>query len=435
MIPDKKWLNQFKKWRTGECDDTKFGLLLKRSKKLGVSKPLIQDCLAEINPLISKDYLDPELLPIKLLLQPKLSDHTENGVNWMAVQHHHHSITQKQQLIDSGLLNEVLQGKQQLYEDLPAIPIDAYQNGLKKRCRTRCKLNNWSIFEHLVSEGWTDFKNKREVALGFDRYNYRSPELHRQRLPLEYNLKQLLVVVGGSEERARYMALEGDWTNYLNIEATKDGLSDLQQHSRNYDLISFVNYTDELREDSKEIVGAVSSRQLEIEMITSDEALCWNEKNFKQYSNRQCKGLVTPFRLLTRCCVGGLVSIKGSTLSTLVFREGYNSFKGLVIDKAFQIYGTNRKIHQCQEVLLFRSARNPTVPEHGWPIERSNLTINQKCELFDIVQSNSVKLLDDQGFIETDPLHPGCQIIKYRPQQKPLISIVIPYRDLSLIHI
>ena len=49
----------------------------------------------------------------------------------MAVQHHH-LIKNKQQLLDSGLLNEVLQGKQQLYEDLPAIPIDAYQNGLKK---------------------------------------------------------------------------------------------------------------------------------------------------------------------------------------------------------------------------------------------------------------------------------------------------------------
>ena len=32
MIPNKKWLNQFNKWRKGECDDNKLSLLLKDPK-------------------------------------------------------------------------------------------------------------------------------------------------------------------------------------------------------------------------------------------------------------------------------------------------------------------------------------------------------------------------------------------------------------------
>ncbi len=429
MIPNKKWLNKFKQWQIGECDDANISLLLKRSKRLGIDSKLIQDCLAEINPLISKEYLDPELLPIQLLIKPNQWDPAKSGINWMALQNHHKSIKIKQQLIASGLLNEILDGKQQLYEDLPAIPIKAYQDGLKKRCRLRCKQNNWSIFEHLVNEGWNEFKCKKEVALGFDRYNYlERPALNTKRF-LDQRLKQLLVVVGGNEDRAREMSLGGGWNYYLNIEANPRGLYDLKLQSKNYDLVSLVSCTDELREDSKQIIAEINWEQPTTCMITSDEALCWNKKKFKLNSNRQNKGYITPFRLLTRCCVGGLVSVKGNVLSEITFRETYNCFQALVLDIAFHIFNMKRKVYQCQEVLLFRSSLNPTVPDQGWPMERMNLNKNLQHEFLDIVQLHSRNLISDQGFVEKSTSYPGCHIIKYYPQKKPRISIIIPYRD------
>ena len=166
MSLNKKWRNQFQRWKDNKESDEVVTRLLRRHRKLNIDLEVIQNSLSQIHRHVDKYLLDPRLLPLELLLHPESWSPSLNGINTLACLNNHRQLTSIEDLLTSGILNNILQGELSLYEDLPPIPIRAYQEGLNANHRQYCRNNKISALEHLATEGWQNFRNGRPVATG-----------------------------------------------------------------------------------------------------------------------------------------------------------------------------------------------------------------------------------------------------------------------------
>jgi O-antigen biosynthesis protein len=165
-----------------------------------------------------------------------------------------------------------------------------------------------------------------------------------------------------------------------------------------------------------------------VDLICSDEELIWCQQPSK-LGLRQLEARPTPFRLLTRGVIPGLVAIPTSVLDKLDLCPGYSSLHALVRDLALQLIGREARIRQLPEVLLHRDpVSNPSVLAISAPPHRQAFSERQLQELAAVVRRQAQSWLRPEGTI-TSGTRPGTFMVRRSPQAGDRVSVLIPYRD------
>ncbi|MEO1001878.1 MAG: rhamnan synthesis F family protein [Cyanobacteria bacterium J06638_7] len=185
--------------------------------------------------------------------------------------------------------------------------------------------------------------------------------------------------------------------------------------------------------DDSPVAGAWQRlrRQLswqQADLICSDEELIWCRQP-PRLGLRQLEGRPTPFRLLTRGAIPGLVAIPAVELAGLDPAPSYGCLHGLLRDLALQFTARGARIRQLPEVLLRRDPlSNPAVLAFGAPALRQGFSGPQLQELAALVQRRGGHWLLPEGAITPGPL-PGSFMVRRLLQSHDRISVLIPFRD------
>ena len=429
MNANRKWRHQFQLWMAGEGSEATVRRLLKRHRSIELDLEVIQSSLATLHPHLDRRHLQPLLLPASLLLHPDRWDPKESCIDELACLSHHSELTKLGELLSSGKLNQILDGEQSLYADLPPIPIRAYRDGLNQPQRRFCQHNQLSALEHLAREGWQRFRMSQPVATGLDRY-------HPVTLPrfdlCARNSREVLVVLDGTRSQAQHLAVLGGWEEV--IWSTLDDLATMQRRidQMQPERISFCSGFDELAQGARHAITEVLRDAPSNTIVTSDDVIHWHQlgSSARGFQNRQYRSALSPVRLFTRGSIGGLISLPIDLLQAEVLQNQYASLHGLKLDLALSGCRQGLPVKHCAHALLKASAQhNPSIPEQGWPAERTPFNQEQLDELTSIKQRHARTLLVENAALETNPNQQGSHDLRLEPEPDCLISILIPFRD------
>lgn len=428
MSSNKKWRRQFHLWRSGESSDRNIKRILRRYRKFEIDLEVIQESLIKLHRNIDTHLLDPKLLPAELLLYPEQWNPTSHGIHILACLNHHRHISNIDELLPSGTLNQILNGELSLYGDLPPIPIRAYQEGLNTQQRKFCRANELSSLEHLATEGWQAFRICRPVAVGFDRYH---PEKNQQSLASQPRQTKALLVLGGDPLDAQHIAIKGGWDEVISCP-----LKNTQSLPAKFNNVSSEHITICHSEDipaigaASEIFEALKDKSSKA-LLTCDDIITHKKyTNSEGYEHRQYRCAVTPWRLFTRSAMGGLLTVPVEILRNFSAQNSYTCIEAFRLDLLLASNIDRLTTHHLSQPLVRSPIKyNPILPEQGWPAERHPFNDKQLTEIMTIRQRHAEHHLLPGGNIYRNPLQPGSHDITYTPECHTLISILIPFRD------
>ena len=429
MNANRKWRNQFQLWREGNgegCLNT-LKRLLKRHRAIGLDLEVIQSSLQSLHPHLDQQHLEPQLLPLTLLLQPDQWHPSHSGINELACLSHHHDIKSLDELLSSGVLNQILNGERSLYKDLPPIPLRAYRIGLKQPQRQLCRHNNLSTLEHLAGEGWRRFSARQPVAVGLDRYQPR-PLPQFQHGPTMH--QHLLVVVGNSQKQAQRLAVHGGWEQL--IWSDLQDLAPLWKQMRDVEAerISICHCTDQLARGARFRMEEALRNATEDTVLCSDDVIVSGDDLHHGVQNRQYRSAPTAIRLFTRGGIGGLINVPAEMLRAEEFQRRYTCLNNFKLDLALKAWQRGCFFLHIPEPLVKTSAlHNPSVPEQGWPAERHPFTEEQLNELTAIKHRYTQINLKPTASLRVNPFIDSCHDLELSGTSPELISILIPFRD------
>ena len=428
MNAHRKWRHQFQLWRDGKGSEETITRLLKRQQKLGIDPDLIRKSLSSLHDSLDEHLLDAHLLPSTLLLRPHHWNPTTNGINSLACLHHHRHLKHLGELLSSGTLNCILNGETSLYGDLPPIPIRAYFDGLNRHQRQFCRSNNLSALEHMATEGWLRFKQAQPVATGLDRYW--STDLP-QFSPIAVQDEDILLVLDGSETRAKQLALQGGWN-----QAIQCPLSDLSTlwsklHNSGAHRVSICHCTDSLAVGARHAIAEILRNASAEALLTSDDIILRQTHSDENgYEHRQFRSALSIWRLFTRGSIGGLISVPRSLLRPDALENSYSCLEALRLDLLLGAMATEHEVQHCHQPLLkSHSGSNPSLPEQGWPVERSPFNEEQLIQIDAIRRRHGQLQLVDGASVRKNPLAAGCHDLINPVKTDTLVSILIPFRD------
>ena len=379
-------------------------------------------------PWLPQNLLDPSLLPIALLRNPSHWSPEDSGLDPIALLACHRDLTDPKQLLSSGRLAEITLGQRSLFRDLPPVHLQAYRDGLRPAARE----GSLSALEHLGGIGRQRFQQGRPLGMDLDRYQPPIPD------PAPSGptpaAASILVVLHPTQqaaeaESARSSPPEG-WgqIRHASLEDPSGWIGALPPDSNS--LISFCHSSDQLDPQAGLRMAHCAEQHPEAVLLTSDETLRWSDDPGIPAGNRQNRTAITPLRLLCRGCIGGLVTLRWSTLQHLTLPASTGSLHALLLDLALQVCRRGDAVAHCPEVLLQRSIRaNPTVPDVASPADRHCWTAELGAELLAICRRHSQGFLVPGG--ELKPVHSlrGCHRLQLRPDPRVLVSVLIPFRD------
>ena len=428
MSANRKWRHQFQLWRDGEGSEETIIRLLKRQQKLGIAPELIQKSLSSLHDCLDEHLLDVQLLPIPLLLRPHHWKPTTNRINQLACLHHHRRLKNLDALLSSGTLNRILNGETSLYGDLPPIPIRAYFDGLNRDQRRVCRSNNLSALEHLASVGWLRFKQAQPVATGLDRYWATGLP---QFAPLAVQDEDILLVLDGTDARAQQLALQGGWNQAIHCP-----LSDLSTlwpklHNSGADRVSICHSTDALAVGSRHAIAETLRNASAKTLLTSDDVIQHQTHSDENgYEHRQFRSGLSIWRLFTRGSIGGLLSVPCSLLRPDALENSYSCLEAFRLDLLLEAMASKHEVQHCHQPLLkSKSGSNPSLPEQGWPRERTPFNEQQLVQIDAIRRRHAQHQLVDGASVRKNPLAAGCHDLIRTVQTDTVVSILIPFRD------
>ena len=429
MNANQAWQEAFRDWKLGKVPRESIEKLLKRYKRIGIDLKVIQTNLSEEHRHLDPYLLDPQLLPLSLLLDPDHWNPRDSGINKLAILQHH-KISSLDQLLSSGVLNHILKGEQSLYADLPPIPIRAYADGLNKAQRQLRRHQKLSILEHLATQGWVGFRQRQPIATGLDRY-------HSVELPTINSVTSrssndhLLLVLDGSMEQAEALSVQGGWDQL--IHCSLDCLSSLAQQLTNTQAIwvTICHGHDLVASGAMYALAQTLDGAAENTVATCDDVILHRKnKIITGYEHRQYRSAVSPIRLFSRGGVGGLLTVSRAALQKCKFRHSYSCLEAFRLDCLLQItWPTVSNLHCHRPLVKSNSNSNPCLPEQGWPIERCPFNQHQLEEISEVRNKNSLKILSTGATLRTNPLQAGCHDLQRPVTEETLVSIIIPFRD------
>jgi len=164
------------------------------------------------------------------------------------------------------------------------------------------------------------------------------------------------------------------------------------------------------------------------DLLCSDEELIWGLEP-DQVGLRQLEGPPTPWRVLCRGAVPGLVALPAPVLLELSLAPAYASLHGLQRDLALQVLRRQGVILQLPQVLLRREPRsNPAVLALAAPAQRQAFTPAQLAELAALSRRHGPHWLRPEGALTPGPL-PGTVMVRRLRQSGDRVSVLIPFRD------
>jgi GT2 family glycosyltransferase len=429
MNANRKWRHQFQLWREGTEEGSLDTLkrLLKRHRAIGLDLDVIQSSLQSLHLHLDAQHLQPQLLPLSLLLQPDQWHPAHSGIHELACLSHHQEIKSLENLLCSGVLNQILKGERSLYSDLPPIPLLAYRDGLKQSQRQLCKQTNLSTLEHLAREGWRRFNAGQPVAVGLDRYQP-APLPQFEYGPTHH--KDLIVVLGGCEEKAQKLAVHGGWQQM--IWSNLQDLSLLWQQLSDLDVerISVCHGTDEIARGARFRIDKALTNAAEPTVLSSDDVIVYGEDIHHGFQNRQYRSAPTAIRLLTRGTIGGLINLPAAMLRSERLQRSYTCLHSFKLDLALQACHQGcSALHIHQPLVKTSALLNPCVPEQGWPAERHPFTQEQLDEISAIKQRHARINLKTSATLRVNPWQASCHDLLLMKTHPGLVSILIPFRD------
>ena len=425
---NKKWQNQFEMWRSGEESEKNIRRLLKHFRRLDIDLATIQDSLSSIHYFIDKYLLDPQLLPLKLLLNPDHWNPIDDGVNKLACLNNHSELSKIEDLLPSGILNKILKGELSLYEDLPPIPIRAYKEGLNAQQRKFCRDRKICALEHLAAEGWQSFRSRHPVAIGLDRHQSREP---RNLDLFERMIPGTLLVLDGDDLEAQQKAIQGGWDNVISCQLNNTQLLSNQLNEINSKFITICHSKDILEKNSAYVIAEELKKSSKKPIITCDDIIVHNRHNKSEgYEHRQFRSQLSPWRLYTRGALGGLLTLPAEIPRNFIFQNSYTCMEAFRLDL---LLGSNiDKLpprHISQPLVRSPINYNPVLPEHGWPAERNAFNEKQLSEIDEIRHRHGKEKFARGGFTYSNRLQPGSHNVGLKVTDNTKISIVIPFRD------
>lgn len=164
------------------------------------------------------------------------------------------------------------------------------------------------------------------------------------------------------------------------------------------------------------------------QLICSDEELLWCQQP-RRLGQRQFAGSVTPFRLLSRGHLPGLVALPLCALQNLQLQPAYTSLHALLKDLGLQWLEGGGRITTLPQALLRRApAANPSLLPISGPDQRRLFSAEQLLELEQLSRRRAAAWLHPQGHLEA-ALHPGAFHLRYSPGAGDRVSVIIPFRD------
>lgn len=164
------------------------------------------------------------------------------------------------------------------------------------------------------------------------------------------------------------------------------------------------------------------------DLLCSDEELIWGPES-GQVGLRQLEGPPTPWRVLCRGAVPGLVAVPAPVLLELSLAPAYASLHALQRDMALQVLQRQGQILQLPEVLMHREPRsNPAVLVQAGPAQREAFTLEQLAELAALSRRHGPHWLTPEGALTPGRL-PGTVMVRRLLQSGDRVSVLIPFRD------
>ena len=194
--------------------------------------------------------------------------------------------------------------------------------------------------------------------------------------------------------------------------------------------ISFCHESDLIQRDAAIKTLEWINKDHDASIYTSDESVAWNIENKSFCKNYQLRTAPSPFRIITRGYIGGLISLKIETLKQLKIPRNPKSAYSFFIEIFMQIITQDLKISHCPETLIQRSiSKNPNIPEVASPADRLNFKDEIHSYTYEILQRYRKSLLRSHSYISSHPKINGCFAVHYASQKETLVSILIPLKD------
>ena len=387
-----------------------------------------QQQLSQQLPQLPPELLDPSLLPIALLRDPSQWCPEDSGLATGDLLASHRDLSNPKQLLNSGRLGDIASGQRSLFDDLPPVHLQAYRDGLRPVARQ----GGLSALEHLAGIGRQRFQRGRPLGMDLDRYHPPSPDP----APSGPNpsATSMLVVLHPTKNEAEIASggtsTEQGWglIKHASLEHPS-GWMDAQAID-DATLVSFCHSSDQLDPQAALRMAHCAAQHPAAVLLTSDETLRWSDDLKIPAGNRQNRTAITPLRLLCRGCLGGLVTVRWSTLKQLTLPASTGSLHALLLDLALQVCRHGDSVAHCPEVLLQRSIRaNPTVPDVASPADRLCWTPQLSAEILAITQRHSPGFLVPGGELTPVAALNACHQLRLRADPTVLVSVLIPFRD------
>ena len=332
---------------------------LRQVVEQGFGLESLQPKLAERNPGLPVAFLDPRLIPIPLLVTPQSWTPRDSGIDEEALGRAHPELVTAKDLVSSGRLTQIIRGEAPLYTDLPPIHLEAYLDGLRPGAKKELHRQHFSALEHLATFGWKRFRQGRALGKDLDRYQPEPDEtVHAvlQTVTPPHNPLPLVLVVLRTEphpaDNRATTAADGENTfgeNILGWNQVIHGLlGDLDSvwsalPSANEALVSFCHSDDRLAPEAPQLLSQAAEASPTAALFSSDETLQWSSEPAQRPGNRQNRVAAVPWRLLTRGCIGGLVTIRLSRLRQLELPKQRLCIHNLVLDLSLQVSTQSQK--------------------------------------------------------------------------------------------
>jgi O-antigen biosynthesis protein len=192
-------------------------------------------------------------------------------------------------------------------------------------------------------------------------------------------------------------------------------------------VLAFIGPGDQLASDAWRLLAAELSWDPH-QLLCSDEELLWCEDPIR-IGQRQFAGPVTPWRLLSRGHLPGLVAMPAATLTSLDCQPAYHSLHALLKDLGLQWLERGGAVRTLPQALLKREPRsNPTVLAIRMPNQQHLFSSCQRQELDQITRQRSRAWLRPEGRLLPGPSG-GCVQLRRASEPSDRVSVIIPFRD------
>ncbi|MEB3354174.1 MAG: rhamnan synthesis F family protein [Cyanobacteriota bacterium] len=229
------------------------------------------------------------------------------------------------------------------------------------------------------------------------------------------------------QQRAQVQAVRGGFSQALVWPLQDQPLASIAAGVGPDAVLAFIGAADELAPGAWPQLAAVLAWRPDL-LLCSDEELLWcNEP--RRIGQRQFAASPTPFRLLSRGHLPGLVALCAKGVASLDLQPSYGSLHAVLRDLGLQWLEQGGGIEALPQALLRREPyTNPTLLPISTAAQRQLFTPDQLLEIEQLTLRQASAWLVPAGRLQSGPRQ-GSVLLRYAPGPSERVSVIIPFRD------